>query len=98
MWLGPLIPALLWASLRRRTPWAAQQAASAVNAGTLVWVAFGAATVVRIFVPLVGFVGTLAQLAVVVVAIALGIQGFYAIRRGLPATYPYDIKVVRQHD
>ncbi|WP_084130706.1 DUF4870 domain-containing protein [Demequina sp. NBRC 110055] len=96
--IGPVVPWAIWLSQRRRSVWAARQAAAATNFGMLVLVVFVAASLVRVFVPLVGFVGTLAQLAVVVVSLSLGIQGFRAVRGGLPATYPYDIKVVRRHD
>ncbi len=96
--LGPLVPWLVWLTQRRRSAWAAAQAAAATNFGTLVLAVFASATLVRVFVPLVGFVGTLTQLAVVVVSLSLGIQGFRAVRGGLPATYPYEIKVVRRHD
>lgn len=96
--VGPVIPWLVWRVQRRRSAWSASQAATATNFGMLVIVVFAAATAVRVFVPLVGFVGTLTQLATVVVSLSLGIQGFRAVRHGLPATYPYDIKVVRRHD
>ncbi|WP_297081319.1 DUF4870 domain-containing protein [uncultured Demequina sp.] len=93
--VGPLVPLGVWLARRRDDPWAASQAAAATNFGMLVLVVFALGTAVRLFVPLVAFVGTLAQLAVLAVAAVLCVQAFRAVRRGLPATYPYDIKVVR---
>ena len=92
---GPLIPWLVWMARRRRDPWTAAHAGAATNFGLLVLVVFVLATAVRELVPLVAFLGTLAQLAVLVVAIVLCHQAFRSARRGMPATYPYDIKVVR---
>lgn len=96
--LGPVIPWLVWLARRRDDPWAAREAAAATNFGLLVLIAFLVATAVREFVPLVAFLGTLGQLAVLVVAVVLCYQAFRTVRRGLPATYPYDIKVVRNND
>ncbi|GIG55481.1 DUF4870 domain-containing protein [Demequina activiva] len=93
--LGPVIPWLVWLARRGDDRWAAREAATATNFGLLVLVAFMIATAVREFVPLVAFLGTLGQLAVLVVAVVLCYQAFRTVRRGLSATYPYDIKVVR---
>ncbi|WP_159448710.1 DUF4870 domain-containing protein [Demequina sp. NBRC 110053] len=96
--VGPVIPWVVWLARRGDDPRAAREAAKATNFGVLVLALMAVATVVRMFVPLVGFVGTLAQLAVLVVAVVLCYQAFRTVRRGLPASYPYDIKVVRDHD
>lgn len=93
---GPLVPGIVWLAKRRSDPWAAREAATATNFGFLVFAVFAVATIVRELVPLVGFLGTLAQLVILIVAVALCFQAFRAARRGHPATYPYDIKVVRQ--
>ncbi|MFV0633295.1 DUF4870 domain-containing protein [Demequina sp.] len=96
--LGPLIPLAVWVAKKDSDPWAAREAGKAVNFGLMVFVVFAVATVVRKFVPFVAFIGTLAQLAVLVVAIVLCYQAFRAVRRGLPATYPYNIEVVKRND
>lgn len=92
---GPLVPGIVYLMRRRREPWSAREAAAATNFGFLVLVGFGVATAVRELVPLVAFLGTLAQLVILIVAVALSFQAFRAARRGTPATYPYEIKVVR---
>lgn len=96
--LGPVIPWCVWAARRRDDAWVAREAAAAANFGMLVLAIFVLATLVRLFVPLVAFIGTLTQLAVLVVAGVLCYQAFRTVRRGLSATYPYDIKVVRNND
>ncbi|WP_084103264.1 DUF4870 domain-containing protein [Demequina sp. NBRC 110056] len=96
--VGPIIPLVVWLARRRDDPWVARESAKAVNFGMLVLAILVVASLVRMFVPLVAFVGTLAQLAVLIVAVVLCYQAFRAVRGGLPASYPYDIKVVREHD
>lgn len=93
---GPLVPGIVFLMRRRSEPWAAREAAAATNFGFLVLVAFVVATLVRELVPLVSFLGTLAQLVVLIIAVALSTQAFRSVRRGRPATYPYEIRVVRQ--
>lgn len=92
---GPLVPGIVYLMRRRTEPWSAREAASATNFGFLVLAGFVVATLVRELVPLVGFIGTLAQLVILIVAVVLCLQAFRTARRGAPATYPYDIKVVR---
>ncbi|MFW2514580.1 DUF4870 domain-containing protein [Demequina sp. SO4-13] len=92
---GPLVPGIVYLMRRRREPWSAREAATATNFGFLVLAGFLVATLVRELVPLLAFLGTLAQLVVLIVAVALSFQAFRSVRRGLPATYPYEIKVVR---
>ncbi|MDN4481430.1 DUF4870 domain-containing protein [Demequina muriae] len=93
---GPLVPWIVYVSRRRSEPWAAREAATATNFGFLVLAGFVVATLVRELVPLLAFLGTLAQLVILIVAVALCLQAFRSVRRGHPATYPYEIKVVRQ--
>ncbi len=93
--IGPVIPFVVWRLQRDRNPLAAREAASATNFGTLVLVAFAAATVVRALVPFVGFLGTVGQLAVVASSVVLCLQAYSAVRRGVSASYPIDIKVVK---
>lgn len=95
---GPVVPWVIWMRLRGRDQWSAAQAARAVNMGVLVAVLIVSATLVRLFVPLLGFLGTLAQLTVIVVAVALSWQAGQTVRRGRPATYPYEIRLVKNHD
>ncbi len=95
---GPIVPGIVYLMRRRSEPWSAREAATATNFGFLILVGFIVATVVRELVPLIGFIGTLAQLVILIVAVVLCLQAFRAARRGVPATYPYDIKVVRTHD
>ncbi len=62
---GPVIPYVIYRLRRERDPFGAREAARATNFGVLVLAAFAVATLVRALVPFVGFLGTLAQLAVV---------------------------------
>jgi uncharacterized Tic20 family protein len=94
---GPLIPWLVWWRRRGTNLLAERDAAAATNFGTLVVVAFGAATALRAFIPFVGFLGTVGQLAVLVSSVVLCLQAYGAVRRGVPATYPVDLKVVKTH-
>lgn len=91
---GPLIPWLVWLSRRNEDPLVAKEAAKATNAGMAFFLAFAVATLINIYVPLVGFVGRLAQLAVIVVAAFLCVHAFRRVRRGVPTSYPFQIKVV----
>jgi len=96
--LGPLIPWFIWLGRRRDDAFAADEAAKAVNFSLLVLAAFIVATLVRLFVPLVGFLGTLAQWVVPIVAAYFCIQAFRVARKGSPASYPYQFKVVKIND
>ena len=96
--LGPLIPWFIWLGRRRDDDFSANEAAKAVNFSALVFIAFLVATLVRLFVPLVGFLGTLAQWVVPIVAAYFCIQAFRVARKGSPASYPYQFKVVKTND
>jgi uncharacterized Tic20 family protein len=88
----------VWLARRNEDRFVAREAAKAVNAGLAFFLAFAAATLVAAYVPLVGFVGRLAMLAVVVVALFLCVHAFRRVRRGLPTSYPFQIKVVNTDD
>ena len=94
---GPLIPWLVWLNRRDEEPLSARDAAVATNFGTAVLAAFLAATAVRYFVPLFGFIGTVGQLAVAVAAVALCVQAYRSVHTGVPASYPIEFKVVKTH-
>lgn len=96
--VGPLIPFLVWLARRKDDQFATLEAAKAVNFSLLTITIFALATLVRFFVPLVGFVGTLAQWVVPVIAAYFCIQAFRAAKRGTPASYPYQFKVVKTND
>lgn len=95
---GPIIPAALFFASRRTDRFAAGEAAKATNFAAAAVIAFVLATLVRIFVPLVGFVGTLSQWVVPVVAVYCCLAGFRLARRGEPAQYPIQFKVVKTDD
>jgi len=92
---GPLVPWLVWLRRRGKDPFSEREAATATNFGTLAFITFGVATAVRTFVPFLGFLGTVVQLAVLASSVVLCLQAYSAVRRGMPATYPLDIKVVK---
>lgn len=92
---GPLVPWLVWWRRRGTNPFAEREAATATNFGALVLVSFAVATAVRVFVPFLGFLGTVGQLAVVASSVVLCLQAYSAVRRGVSATYPVDLKVVK---
>jgi uncharacterized Tic20 family protein len=93
--LGPVVPFVVWLARRREDAFSAREAAAATNFGAAVLAAFVAGTLIRLFVPLVGFLGTLTQLAVLIVAVFFSVQAFRGSQRGTPASYPFDIKVVK---
>ena len=62
---------------------------------SLVLVSFAVATAIRAFIPFLGFLGTVGQLAVVASSVVLCLQAYSAVRRGVSATYPVDLKVVK---
>jgi len=95
---GPMIPAAIFLAVRRSDRFTAREAAKATNFAVAALCAFALATLVRIFVPLVGFVGTLAQWVVPVVAVYCCLAGFRLARRGEPAQYPIQFKVVKTDD
>lgn len=96
--VGPIIPFFIWLGRRRDDAFAAAEAAKAVNFSTVTVVAVAAAILVRNFVPLLGFLGTLALWVVPIVAAYFCILGFRLARRGTPASYPYQFKVVKTND
>jgi len=96
--VGPLIPLALYFVERDRDAFAAGEASKAARFSTVLLAVFLAATLVRIFVPLVGFLGTLAQWVIPVVAIHFCLAGFKLARRGEPANYPFQFKVETSDD
>lgn len=96
--IGPVIPWLVWRVRRDEDPFVAREAAKATNAGMAFLTAFVAATLVELFVPLVGFVGRLAQVAIIVVAIFLCVNAYRRVRRGVPTSYPLQLRVMRLDD
>lgn len=90
---GPLIPLAVYFSERGKDDFAAGEAAKATRFSSILLGAFLAATAVRLFVPLVGFLGTLAQWVIPVVAVYFCLAGFWLARRGEPAHYPFQFKV-----
>ena len=95
---GPFIPAGIYLAQRRSDIFAAGEAAKAVRFSTTMVLAFGIATIVRLFVPLVGFLGTLAQWMIPVVATYFCLAGLRLALRGDPAHYPFQFKVVKTDD
>ncbi len=95
---GPVVPLLIYALLRRRDSFVATEAGKAANFSTLMVAIFALATAIRIYVPLVGFLGTLAQWVVPVVAIYFSLAGFWLARQGNPAHYPYQLEVVKTNE
>ncbi len=95
---GPVVPFLFWLSQRHRDPFSRDEARKATNYGMAVVAILFVATIVRLYVPLVGFLGTLAQLALLVVAVYSSVQAYRSVQRGQPASYPFNIKVVKTND
>lgn len=95
---GPLVPWLVWLSRRNEDPFVARESGKAINAGLAFLLAFAGATLIANFVPLIGFVGRLAQLAILVAAVFLCVHAFRRVRRGAPTSYPFQIKVVNKDD
>ncbi len=95
---GPLIPLALYFAQRERDPFVAGEASKAARFGALLLAAFIAATSVRLFVPLVGFLGTLGQWVILIVAIYFCLAGFRLARHGEPAHYPFQFKVEKHND
>ena len=92
--LGPVVPWLVWLARRSDDPFVAREAAKAANAGMAFLIAFVAATLVEMFVPLVGWVGRLGQVTVIVVAVTLCVNAFRRVHRGIPTSYPVRVPVV----
>lgn len=95
---GPAAPLVIYATRRHTDAFASSEAAKAANFSAAVVAVFSLATLVRVFVPWIGFLGTLAQWVVPVVAIYFSLAGFWLARQGKPAHYPYQLKVVKTHD
>ena len=96
--IGPIIPLLVYLARKNDDPFVAREAAKATNAGMAFLVGFIVATLVEMYVPLVGFLGRLAQLAILVAAVFLCVHAFRRVRRGVPTSYPFQIKVVNKDD
>lgn len=96
--IGPAIPWFVWLARRNEDPFVTKESAKAINAGMAFFLAFAVATLIELYVPLVGFVGRLAQLAVIVVAVFLCVHAFRRVRRGSPTSYPFQIRVVKTDD
>lgn len=93
--IGPVIPYLVWLRHRNKEPSAARDAASATNFGTFVLAAFLPATVLRMYAPWIGWIGTILQVMIVASATVLCLQAYGSVRRGVPVTYPFDISLLR---
>jgi len=96
--VGPVIPVFVYLSRRNDDAFVAKEAGKAANAGMAFLAAFVIATLVEMYVPLVGFLGRLAQLAILVAAVFLCVHAFRRVRRGAPTSYPFQIKVVNKDD
>ena len=95
---GPFIPLGLYFAERDRDLFAAGEASKAARFSAVLLAAFIAATCVRLFVPLVGFLGTLGQWVIPVVVIYFCLAGFRLARQGEPAHYPFQFKVEKKDD
>ncbi|WP_291381147.1 DUF4870 domain-containing protein [Demequina sp.] len=95
---GPVVPLVIYATRRRTDVFVSSEAAKAANFSAAVVAVFILATLVRELVPLIGFLGTLGQWVVPVVAIYFSLAGFWVAKQGKPAHYPYQLKVVKTHD
>ncbi len=95
---GPLIPLVIYAARRRGDAFAASEAVKAANFSFALVTVLILAVAVRTYVPLVGFLGTLALWVVPVAAIYFSLAGFWLARQGSPAHYPFQLKVVKTHD
>ncbi len=95
---GPVVPAVIWAATREGERFAPREAAKATNASFVLVLTIALAAIVRMFVPLVGFLGTLALWVVPVAAAYFSFSALRAALRGEPAQYPYRIKVVKTDD
>ncbi len=93
--VGPIIPYLVYLNRRNEEPISARDAATATNFGMLVLVVFLTGTLIRLIVPWVGWLGALVQVGIVVVAVVLAVQAYGSVRRGVPASYPLGVNVVR---
>ena len=92
---GPVVPLLLYRGLRRRDTFVSTEAAKAANFSTTMVAALVLGTIVRMYVPLLGFLGTLTQWVVLIVAVYFSLAGFWLAREGNPAHYPFQFKVVK---
>ncbi len=92
---GPVVPLLIYALLRRRDSFVSTEAAKAANFSTAMVATFVLATIIRLYVPLVGFLGTLTQWVVPIVAVYFSLTGFWLARGSNPAHYPFQFKVVK---
>jgi len=95
---GPILPLAVYYAWRDDDEFASSEAAKAAQFASVLLAALIAATAVRMFVPLVGFLGTLAQWVIPVVATYFCLAGFWLARRGESANYPLQFKVVKTDD
>lgn len=95
---GPVVPLLVYVLTRRRDAFVSGEAAKATNFATATLTVFVIGTLIRLYVPLVGFLGTLAQWVVPAVAIYFSLAGFLLARQGNPAHYPFQLEVVKTDD
>lgn len=95
---GPVIPLAVYFAERDRDAFAAREASKAIRFSAVTLAAFIVATSVRLLVPLVGFLGTLAQWVIPIVAIYFCVAAFRLARQGEPANYPFQFKVEKTDD
>lgn len=94
--IGPVIPLLVWFRRRNRELISARDAAAATNFGLFVFSAFLPATVLRMYTPWFGWVGTILQAVIAVGAVVLCLQAYGSVKRGVPAQYPVEIGLLRR--
>ena len=93
--IGPVIPYFVYRNRRDEEPVSARDAAAATNFGMFVLAAFVAGTVVRLWVPWVGWLGAIVQVSILVIAVVLCTQALNSVTRGVPAEYPLGVPVIR---
>ncbi|GAA4628584.1 MULTISPECIES: DUF4870 domain-containing protein [Cellulomonas] len=93
-WAGWVVALVVWLVHRERDHAVAREAAVALNFQLTVLVALVAARIVG-EIPLLGFVGWVAAVALGIASLVLSVMAAVAVNAGRPARYPLSLELVR---
>ncbi|WP_084130707.1 DUF4870 domain-containing protein [Demequina sp. NBRC 110055] len=92
--LGFLLPLIFWLVGKDQSSFADSEGKAALNFGIVVTIGYVISAVIG-FIPIIGLLSLLINLAIFVVALIFGLQGFQAAQKGQSYRYPFTLDLVK---
>ncbi len=92
--LGFLLPLIFWLVGKDQSSFADSEGKTALNFGITVTIGYVISAIIG-FIPIIGLLSLLINLAIFVVALIFGIQGFQAAQQGRSYRYPFTLDLVK---